>query len=149
MKIVFLDIDGVLNSGAWFNRTGNPYLTDNKWLNMLDPEAVERLDRILERSGANVVISSSWRHAHAVSRIVDFLRLRGLTNYNRIIGRTKSFGAREYEIAAWLGEHPNVKHFVAIDDMSLPGLEKRHVHTTWGNGLVESHVKDALAILER
>ena len=48
MKVIFLDIDGVLNnSGNSFRR--------------LDPENVARLNALCRQSGARVVVSSSWR----------------------------------------------------------------------------------------
>lgn len=54
--VLFLDIDGVLNSvetmrsGRW-----------NAGTETLDPENVERLDRLIQLTGAVVVVSSTWR----------------------------------------------------------------------------------------
>ena len=61
MKVIFLDIDGVLN--PLFNirrqhrlkrRTSSYYIT-------LDKYCLNNLKRIVETTGAKIVVSSSWR----------------------------------------------------------------------------------------
>lgn len=52
MKIIFLDIDGVLNGHA---RHPNGYCG-------IDPACVYRLNRIVAETGAKVVVSSAWRY---------------------------------------------------------------------------------------
>ncbi len=63
-KYLFLDIDGVLNHQEWYERTWEkrkkqevkyPYCE-------FDPLCVERVNRILNETGAKLVISSSWRN---------------------------------------------------------------------------------------
>ena len=86
MKVLFLDIDGVLNSENWFgyvqycinndmyNRVLNfvdidnehkyKYIDDERTeykLNMIDDRAIANLNRIVEETGCKVVLSSSWR----------------------------------------------------------------------------------------
>jgi hypothetical protein len=53
MKVLFLDIDGVLNCSKTPNPRKLPYVIDKKLL--------ARLERLVERTGAKVVLSSSWR----------------------------------------------------------------------------------------
>ena len=53
MKLIFLDVDGVLNCAASFTRRGNPFpIDDNK---------VDLLAQIVEATGAELVLSSTWR----------------------------------------------------------------------------------------
>jgi hypothetical protein len=54
MKVVFLDIGGVLNCKATRNPRKLPYVVDAKLL--------KRFHRLLERTGAKVVLSSTWRY---------------------------------------------------------------------------------------
>ena len=77
MKVLFLDIDGVLNSENWFayriycvknnmvNILMNFVDTDDRnikhKLTMLDDRAIANLNRIIEETGCKVVLSSSWR----------------------------------------------------------------------------------------
>src|SRR3954454_22452465 len=53
MKIVFLDIDGVLTCDQTPNPRKFPYVVDRKLL--------ARLKKLLERTGAKVVLTSTWR----------------------------------------------------------------------------------------
>jgi len=53
-KVIFLDIDGVLNC----KRTPNP----RKLPYVVDPVLLARFKRLVERSGADVVLSSTWRY---------------------------------------------------------------------------------------
>lgn len=54
MKIIFLDIDGVLNC----EKTPNP----RKLRYIVDPKLLKRFERLIERTGAKVVLSSTWRY---------------------------------------------------------------------------------------
>ena len=67
-RILFLDIDGVLNGKDWAvenigrgNEGWSPYV--------FDPRTVRQLNRILEITGAEIVISSSWRHAWTLEQL--------------------------------------------------------------------------------
>ena len=79
MKILFLDIDGVLNmfgeSFRSFKRDSNP----------LEDILIRRLEYILENvPNLNVVISSSWRQDELISSLLKY----EFKYINRIIGRT-------------------------------------------------------------
>ena len=54
MKVIFLDIDGVLNCSKTHNPRNLPYV--------IDPKLLKRFERLLERTGAKVVLSSTWRY---------------------------------------------------------------------------------------
>jgi hypothetical protein len=54
MKVIFLDIDGVLNCTSTPNPRKFPYIVDAKLL--------KRFKRLLQRTGAKVVLSSTWRY---------------------------------------------------------------------------------------
>jgi hypothetical protein len=54
MKVIFLDIDGVLNCKKTPNPRKFPYVVDRKLL--------RRLKRLLDRTGAKAVLSSTWRY---------------------------------------------------------------------------------------
>lgn len=60
-KLIFLDIDGVLNSREWtshvFNNNGN----DKQLSDVVDPNAVRKICKICEETDARIIISSSWR----------------------------------------------------------------------------------------
>jgi hypothetical protein len=60
-KYLFLDIDGVLNHDEWFDSVHYKRHQENWKKSMFDPECVARVNRILEETGARLVVSSSWR----------------------------------------------------------------------------------------
>jgi hypothetical protein len=115
MKVLFLDVDGVLNS----QRLGTP--------DGMRPWCVTQLARIVKESGCKIVVSSTWR-AGGIGETSDFHRclleasVPGDDTIQRVlIGITPDLvgngeGARGDEIAAWLGEHPDVESFVILDD---------------------------------
>ena len=100
-KIVFLDIDGVLNSEEWVDKCfRNADVCD------LDPDAINRLIKFLDDINTKIVLSSSWRSLNAQSTILEFSThelLKKLIPY--IIGVTPRFhkcGKRGNEIAYWM-----------------------------------------------
>lgn len=72
--ILFLDVDGVLNSAEWMNkghmRTMNP-------INHFDPDACKRLNTVVKATGAAVVLSSSWRILHPFKEVESLINRRG------------------------------------------------------------------------
>jgi len=172
MKIIFLDIDGVLNYHDFLveerkSRTkadGKLFsIKDNEtWEDMLSPSRVARLEALVQRTGASVVISSSWRHAHPWPRIHGFLRKNGFTG--KVIGatptdiRTKFSQSveRGEEIASWLdtwaafGDKSNpVESFIIFDDTHVGGeVDERVIYTSLHTGLLDEHVEAAIKLFE-
>jgi hypothetical protein len=177
VKIIFLDMDGVLNCHSYLydrNRkkeivkaesmfiTGRDDANNESrlWESMIDPNAVKRLNHIIQRTGAKVVLSSSWRYAFPNFKDLEpILRKRGFEG--ELVDRTKlgkemllrhekGAGIRGYEVAEWLERHPSVDSFVILDDADdFPGLDDRLVRTRWATGLLDEHVTLAIKILER
>jgi len=81
MKIIFLDIDGVLNCDMTYpNNREYPY-------NHFDPNLVSNLNMITKKTGANIVITSSWRINRTFEELKDILKNAGVTG--SIIGVTE------------------------------------------------------------
>ena len=117
MKVIFLDVDGVLNSVGW--------MEENKKYGLsrpVDPSKVRLLKQIIDSTGAKVVLSSTWRNVdgsngepeHEVyGCLVRELGKCGI----RIYSRTPLINNdRPKEIKAWLDSHPSVGEFVSLDD---------------------------------
>lgn len=159
-KIIFLDVDGVLNSTVYLTERAKLGKWDGKdepgdwkaverWVQMIDPKAARRLHGLVELTGAKIVISSSWRHAQDFTRMETILTRAGCPC--SVIGETDVLSrARGHEIALWLEEHPGVKRFVIFDDGSDAGeggLEKWFIRTDLRYGLQDKHIAQAVAIL--
>lgn len=150
MKIVFLDFDGVLNSMADF-----AFKTTSQ---VFDAPYIARLNAIVLRSGAKVVISSSWRVNHSEDELRELLRTSGfegeLIGCTPVLGYEQAQGLcdigeiRSAEIQAWMAAHPvPIASFVALDDLELSPLAAYQVLTDMNEGLRDDHIEVALAIL--
>ena len=158
--IVFLDIDGVLNSEQWYaraaSRKGEPNTqppTQGSLLERsIDPACVQRLNRLLQRTCAVVVVSSFWRKKHQVSEIVSIIEARGFCG--EVIGATASDNSalsRGEEITGWLKKNvPRGVAFVVLDDEIETGLPPELVVvTSRDTGLTDEDVVRAIQILSR
>jgi hypothetical protein len=150
--ILFLDIDGVLNSEGWLARYQGRSLTlPSDAAELLDPAAVDQLERIRAATDCRVVLSSSWRHRLALPAIEALLRGAGFRGVVR--EQTPQRPSRTAEILAWLAEHQaeGVPH-VALDDEVDPGAEGfarvRWVVTPFATGLTEREVTLAIEALQ-
>jgi hypothetical protein len=128
MKVIFLDIDGVLNSAETMKEGIH-----------LDNKKVVLLNNIIKETGAKVVISSSWRIGSTVKEIQKQLRLAGLRKYPNIIGFTPNpkTGFRGDDIERWLQDNKEVTQYVIVDDGSdFFDYQKDYlVQTEWEVGL--------------
>lgn len=154
MRVIFLDIDGVLNSAAYDR--GKRELDGN-----IDPTRLPLLRRIADEGGAEIVLSSTWRHywdrdpdecTRVGAELDRVFREAGLAIYGKtptLEGRVDA--VRPHEIRAWLVDHPDVESFVIIDDILFGwgDLQDRVVRTSYysGHGLEADHVFEALRIL--
>jgi hypothetical protein len=142
VKVIFLDVDGVLNS----IESVLVYSTSNK----LCPVRVGMVARLAKEADAKIVVSSSWR-VPGLENTKGSLAKAGATAdlLDRIIGQTPKLNTvRGEEIAAWLKEHPEVERYVILDDDSdmLPG--QAFVQTTFARGFTLDAYLDALTILD-
>ena len=103
MKVVFLDIDGVLNCETTPNPRNFPYY--------IDSGLIPLLHKLIATTGAEVVLTSTWRYDPAG---VFSARNQGIP----FIDTTPDLSgeARSREIIAWLEAHPEVERYIVIDD---------------------------------
>lgn len=158
-SVLFLDVDGVLNSRDYMkNRRHITRPTGHA----IDAVTVPRLNAVTDRTGAKIVISSSWRLGFELPRLADILKTHGVTG--EIVGKTprllEEIGKlddgspscrsrdRGHEIQAWLDEHPEVTAFAIVDDNSdMAHLKDRLVQTSWETGLLDEHVERLVEML--
>ena len=138
VKVVFLDIDGVLNDAFNIQRL----MKDEPSLDHL-----ECLKAIIDLTGAEIVLTSTWR-LFALSRkiIKNSLAKVGLT----FTDRTKELlKGRTAEINEWLSRHQEVESFVILDDdwTLLEDFPENTVKTSFFKGLLPEHIEKAVKIL--
>lgn len=118
MKVIFLDIDGVLN--VMFPGRDN-------YGRLFHPEFVDNLRWIIDETGAKIVMSSTWRFA-GLEKMKQMWIDRNLPGELIDItidcvqlvddGRAEFYDLveRGHEIQQWLDEHPEVENYVILDD---------------------------------
>ena len=138
-RVIFLDFDGVLAPIRQWDRYGD-----------LDPTCIQVLNEVVAQSGADVVVSSTWRHGRTVAELQEILEAHGFTGCVLDKTPTGEPGAdRSDEISAWLAEHA-VGGYVIIDDHGNMGeLRDRLVQTHPRHGLRPAEAQRAIAILRR
>ena len=160
MKVIFLDIDGVLNcnySTHEVTSTYSMFVQDNK---------IRILKEIIDRTGAKVVLSSTWRVGWKRLELgmvdnplaIDFIELRNkllefsIELYDKTPQLDRFMRRRGDEIKMWLDAHPEVDGCVIIDDLSGKYIKPcaRHLLQTsdmWG--LQKKHIVAAERIMKR
>ena len=150
MKILFLDIDGVLNSRQYDRQKAQD---DGN----IDPTRLKLVAEILAQTGARVVLTSTWRlhwcpdgaSTDGIGRELQaFFASHGVELYDK----TPILGDRAKEVGAWLDAHPEVTHFAILDDIKFGWgeLDSHVIKTDYliGRGLMEKHVSAAIALLQ-
>lgn len=148
-KYLFLDIDGVMNNAEWAEKRHNEGSTRHM-LEEFDREAVVRLQRIVDATGCEIVVSSTWRILHTVSKIRKMLVQHGLSMDVKFLGATPRLHCeRGHEIQAWMDAAGVTPEQIVIldDDSDMVHLLPRHVKTSFMDGLQDRHVEMAIAML--
>lgn len=153
MKVIFLDIDGVLNSRIYDRQRNWNEQTD------IDESRLPLVKQIVDATGAKIVLSSTWRQhwdkdpdkCDVDGRYINETFARaGLEIYDK----TPYLGLcaeRRDEIKVWLDGAEDLESFAIIDDYSFGwgDFSDRFVRTNprTGLGLEEEHVKSTIIIL--
>jgi len=150
--ILFLDVDGVLNSNEHKTR-------GDVW--GMSGYHISQLARVLRATGCQIVVSSSWRRG-GIGPGSDFYEqliehafggaiLREVIDSTPLGEKLWTDGAynRGWEIAHWLGEHPGVTCFAIVDDDEDAGsyAPERFVQTTMRSGLTPALADRLIALL--
>lgn len=152
MKIIFLDIDGVLNN--------QQCLKKREFLSM---ELIEHLNKIQKATGAKIILSSTWRlgltddaqvidsglHPY-LDQLIQIFRDLDIPLIGRT-GRSDDY-MRGQEILDWLEKHQDVENYVIIDDdrediICYEQLVSHFVHTQTLKGLTGAQANKAIRIL--
>jgi hypothetical protein len=149
MKIVFLDNDGVIClSSNWGSRYKKQKKWGGRKLSMsnsevpveyrfdnFDKKAIKILNEILEQTGAEIVVSSDWRLHANLEELGEYYTAQGIikkpiattdmfkdifpAEWSALRFRSDLELERSMEINDWLENHPEVTHWVAVDDLNM------------------------------
>lgn len=143
MKVIFLDFDGVIT-------------TPPKW--KLNERNIRWVKRIIDETGAKIVVSSSWRHGlqRSLSNAIKDSDGNEMLVWLRdnILDITPNIGlggGRGGEIQKWLNNHTDVDNYVIIDDDSdmLDSQLYHFIQTNYEYGIGEFECISAIKVLNR
>ena len=161
-KIIFLDFDGVLNTEHYqglLRYQREPWQDEHGAF--FDPNAVKQLRRIIDATGADIVIESSWKYL-GLNAMKELWKVRNLPG--RVIDITPSSVSDEYllknldttmlhckgmEIASWLSEQAEDIRYAIIDDeyVILDSQLPHFILTNPYEGITEEQTNRAISIL--
>ena len=165
MKLIFLDIDGVLNTSETFRKRYYEYKKTGILGLEIDEFRLNYLKKIVEKTNAKIVLSSTWRNYfikknnniipvyYKSKQLVDVFNKYNLDIYD-ITPHDKN-RYRENEILKYLENRVDVESFIVIDDecADLKSFVNNELILIKNdctsfceeeNGLLEAHIFDAL-----
>lgn len=135
-KVIFLDIDGVLNSNFW-NADHQMEISDGT---LIDIEKIQLLGKLVRNTKAKIILHSGWKfwfdanlkplrkESEHLQRLLqqEGLIIAGITpdHSTEEIRRSRKFSlVKAGEILAWLEKHREVDKWIVIDDLDLHNSE--------------------------
>ena len=142
MKYIFLDFDGVINN--WNSN------------NCVSPENVMVLKKILNKTDAKIVVTSSNKYGLQIEESYDYYLSKF---YREYIKPLNDFGIEIYDITPYVNGNrtleiekylldSKVKNYVIIDDELVgASLQEHQVFLDLYKGLQDKHIEPTLKIL--
>lgn len=160
MRVIFLDIDGVLNCAISKSHCID---VDGRVIKGIDSDKVKRLAKIVEATGAEIVLSSDWKDgwskyytspkpSHAKYLDNHLYKKGRLTIKDKTPSTHKGSWFRGEEILSYLRLHKDVENYVILDDtffedFSIKEISEHLVLTDYKVGLTDADVEKAIRIL--
>ena len=150
MKVIFLDVDGVLNSNDYVE-----YALKNNVrgiLGEINPQTIKMLKYALDITGAQIVVSSSWRNVRKFECLKDLFLKYGINLEEKtpLIGHERGL-----EIKQYLKEHANIEQYLILDDDTFDSFDEELMNNliltkddqndhSYGNGLQTKHIEEII-----
>lgn len=163
MDVIFLDIDGVLNSNSW----NESHQKEIKEGTLIDRNLVALLGILVETTNAKIVLISGWRFwfnknrkplRTETERLVEIFSLENISIYDftpdlttEEIRKTKKFSlVKAQEILKWIALHEEVNRWIVIDDLDLhnPIVFEHQIRTNPETGLTKQDVELAIKMIK-
>lgn len=125
MKVIFLDIDGVLNTSETYDRIYKTKGYRGMYEIEIDKFRLDFLKQIIDNTDAKIVLSSSFRCFFSKQngkiiptnfkskKVYDLFSNYGLEIYDTT---PIKWDSREKEIQEWLNEKGDIENFIVLDD---------------------------------
>ena len=155
MKIIFLDFYGVMDTAYYDHILSKKGLPGNdEFGTVFDPSCVRNLKEIIDKTGADIVVSSSWKYFMSYKDFLDMWNFRDLPGFITDVTPTPNIRRnRGDEIDAWLNECDTECQYVIIDDLDGSNFNEHQLPyllvVNPFNGIDKEIAKRAIAILNR
>ena len=152
MKIIFLDFDGVMDTATYCYSLEKQGLSecDNKGRPKFDPECVRNLGFIIEKTGADIVVTSDWKYIDSYKDLLNMWEERKLPGFLTDVTPNIS-NHRGDDIDGWLKECGQSCNYVIIDDLPKDCFNShqldRLIAVNPTIGLTENDAETAIEIL--
>lgn len=147
-NIIFLDLDGVLNSSTFFSGSMRKIKKElikkvksdeikklDYYKSQISSELIEKFNKLCADTNADVVVSASFRQGKDIETLQEIFDYAGGTF--RVISKTERLGyERGIEISKWIKDNVNEEtygckfydfvNYAIIDDNSDMLLNQRH-----------------------
>jgi hypothetical protein len=129
MKIIFLDFDGVMDTAYYDHMLSKQGLPGNDpYGTVFDPNCVHNLRRIIDNTGADIVVSSSWKHFMTYKEFLEMWDARGLPGFVTDVTPIPDMRRnRGDEIDSWLNECNVECQYVIIDDLDGSNFNEHQI----------------------
>ena len=111
VKVIFVDVDGVLNS--------DDFIDNVKGKQDIDIKAILLLKRAIDETGAKIVMDTSFRYTKSFSNVQEMLLQNGI-----MFDKTPFIdNERGKEIKQYLAEHKDIEDYILLDDVVFPDFD--------------------------
>ena len=129
MKIIFLDFDGVIDTSYYdhvLSKEGKP--GNDQDGTVFDPNCVRNLKHIVEQTGADIVVSSSWKYLMSYQDFLNMWKDRDLPGFvTDVTPEPMTRRNRGDEIDAWIEECHTECQYVIIDDLEANNFNEHQI----------------------
>lgn len=115
-NVIFLDFDGVMDTAYYdLYLTNHGMAEKDRFGIVFDPDCISNLAKIIKKTGAGIVVSSTWKYFMSLTDLQEMWKYRNLPG--NVIDITPNVTCkRGKQIDAWLQEH-SVDNYAIIDDL--------------------------------
>ncbi len=147
--LILLDIDGVMVRAASWKQV--ELLNDG--FSAFSQKSVDCLNRIINGTGASIILTTSHKSSFSIPQWHDIFKLRGIQDctIERLSDNVKNLSRKE-EVLNWIQQNDQENFVIIDDDKSLNELDSkfrtRLVQTLSLIGLQDIHAEQAVSILQ-